>query len=295
VFAPEGIAGLIERLVGRAVRATPASSPRELSTPSAQPEATRSPSTEKILSLRDVAKKFGGVVALDGIDLEIGAGELVGIIGPNGSGKTTLINVVSGLYRPDSGQVVFDGQDITGQPPFRIARAGIGRGFQTPRLLESLTVFDNIAVAVSAASPAASPAAVSAAPSRKNLLLPLLEKTRLLAVLPLLLGGLPGGVLRRVEIARAMMGRPRLLLLDEPAAGLTQAEQDELRQILTELNRDGVAILVIEHSVAFLSQLAPRLVCLVEGRVVADGTPAQVTSHPQVIAAYLGKPVASRP
>jgi branched-chain amino acid transport system permease protein len=290
VFAPEGIAGLIERLAGQAIRATPSESPEAIPLPSAKPQAVRSPSAERLLSLRNVTKRFGGVVALDGINLEIGVGELVGIIGPNGSGKTTLVNVISGLYPPDSGRVALDGRDITGRPPHRIARAGIGRGFQTPRLIESLTVLDNVAVADLA--PAA--AGESDAALRENLLLALLAKLRLRSVSRLRLGLLPGGARRRVEIARAMMGRPRLLLLDEPAAGLTPVEQDELCQVLAEINRDGVAIVVIEHSVAFLGRLAPRLVCLVEGRVIADGSPAQVTSHPQVIAAYLGKPVEFR-
>jgi ABC-type branched-subunit amino acid transport system ATPase component len=250
----------------------------------------RSLSAERLLSLRNVTKRFGGVVALDGIDLEIGVGELVGIIGPNGSGKTTLVNVISGLYPPDSGRVALDGRDIVGRPPYRIARSGIGRGFQTPRLIESLTVLDNVAVADLA--PAVAGEADAA--SREKSLLASLAKLRLRSVSRLRLGLLPGGVRRRVEIARAMLGRPRLLLLDEPAAGLTPVEQDELCQVLAEINRDGVAIIVIEHSVAFLGRLAPRLVCLVEGRVIADGSPAQVTSHPQVVAAYLGKPVELR-
>jgi branched-chain amino acid transport system permease protein len=282
VLAPEGIVGLIQRLAGRNAGVTPAPSPPAAR--DASQEAPRAPPSGTILSLRNVTRRFGGVVALDGIDLDIAAGELVGIIGPNGSGKTTLVNVVAGLYPPDSGRVVFDGNDIAGLPPFRIARAGIGRGFQTPRLIETLTVGENVAVAAAVAGES-SPAASEG----------LLQRLRLRAVEGALLRSLPGGVRRRVEIARAMVARPRLLLLDEPAAGLTPAEQDELREMLGVLNRDGVSIVVIEHSVAFLSRLVPRLVCLVEGRIVADGTPEAVTRDPRVVAAYLGKPMAVWP
>lgn len=282
VLAPEGIAGLIQRLAGRNAGVTPAPSPPAAR--DAPRAAPRAPSGGAILSLRKVTRRFGGVVALDGIDLDIAAGELVGVIGPNGSGKTTLVNVVAGLYPPDFGRVVFDGSDIAGLPPFRIARAGIGRGFQTPRLIETLTVGENVAIAAAVAGESALAPAAG-----------LLRRLRLRAVEGALLQSLPGGVRRRVEIARAMVARPRLLLLDEPAAGLTPAEQDELREMLGVLNREGVGIVVIEHSVAFLSRLVPRLVCLVEGRIVADGTSEAVTRDPRVIAAYLGKPMAARP
>jgi branched-chain amino acid transport system permease protein len=276
VFAPEGIAGVVERLMKPGLGDSAVEEPRS---PSVERSAAGTSGT--ILRLQGVAKKFGGVTALAGVDLEIGAGELVGIIGPNGSGKTTLINVVSGLYRSDAGRIVYAGHDIAGQPAWHIARAGIGRGFQTPRLVDDLTVLDNVAVAGLAAGLAA-PAVESAA-------LRVLRLTGLGSLALRRPGLLPGGVRRRVEIARAMMGDPRLLLLDEPAAGLTPAEQDELREILAVLNRGGVAIVVIEHSVAFLSRLVPRMICMVEGRVVADGTPSAVTTDPQVVAAYLGK------
>lgn len=276
VFAPEGIAGILGRLMKPAPRESEAAPAVPAPAPTRAAEADGT-----ILSLRGVAKRFGGVRALDGIDLDIRAGEMVGVIGPNGSGKTTLVNLVSGLYRPDAGTIRFRDRDIAGEPAFRIARAGIGRGFQAPRLLDGLTVLDNVAVAATGTG--------AAAGSAEILSLRLLLRLRLGPVAPLLPGPLPGGVRRRVEIARALAAGPSLLLLDEPAAGLTPAEQDELGEILAGLNREGLAILVIEHSVAFLSRLAPRLVCLVEGRIVADGRPDAVTQDPRVVAAYLGR------
>lgn len=275
VFAPEGIAGALGRLLAPAPRETPAGPP----VPAAAGAPAPGPGGAA-LSLRGVSKRFGGVTALDGIDLDIAAGAMVGIIGPNGSGKTTLVNAIAGLYRPDAGRIVLAGRDIAGAPAWRVARAGVGRGFQAPRLVESLTVQDNVAVAAVAAADAA-----SAQRTTRHAL----ELTRLHALSERRLGALPAGIRRRVEIARALAGRPRLLLLDEPAAGLTPAEQEELRAILAELNRGGLTILIVDHSVAFLRRLVPRLVCIVEGRIAADGTPGDVIRHPQVVAAYLGR------
>ncbi len=272
VFAPEGIAGLIERILRSIAPAKAAPLPEAL----APPVAPRAIGAKPILALRGVTRRFGGVTALARVDLKIGPGELLGVIGPNGSGKTTLLNTIAGLYRPDEGTIKLDGQDIAGAKVFTVARAGIARGFQAPRLMDDRSVFDNVALAVRVSGEAPGRAAHW------------LQRLGLADVAWRKAGDLPGGKRRLVEIARAMAASPRLLLLDEPAAGLTPAEQAALAATLGDLNRDGLAIVVVEHSVAFLRALAPRLVCLVEGRVVADGPTDRVVFDPRVVEAYLG-------
>ncbi len=271
LFAPEGIAGLVERVVRRLVPVRPPILPP----PDAPAAIVRAIGAKPILALRGVTRRFGGVTALERVDLKIGAGELVGLIGPNGSGKTTLLNTVAGLYRPDEGAVRLDGADIAARKVCRIARAGIARGFQAPRLMDDRSVLDNVKLAARGGDAAA-------------LAVHWLERLGIDDIARRRAGDLPGGKRRLVEIARAMATGPRLLLLDEPAAGLTPAEQADLAEALRRLNREGLAILVVEHSVAFLRALAPRLVCLVEGRVVADGPTERVIADPRVIDAYLG-------
>lgn len=272
LFAPEGIAGLIERVLRRIAPATAAPLPEAI----APPVAPRAIGARPILALRGVTRRFGGVTALARVDLKIAPGELLGVIGPNGSGKTTLLNTIAGLYRPDEGTIKLDGEDIAGAKVFKVARAGIARGFQAPRLMDDRSVLDNVALAARDPAVAQGRAAYW------------LHRLGLDDIAHRRSGDLPGGRRRLVEIARAMAASPRLLLLDEPAAGLTPAEQASLAEALRALNRAGLAIVVVEHSVAFLSALAPRLVCLVEGRVVADGATERVVDDPRVIEAYLG-------
>ncbi|MBL8703283.1 MAG: branched-chain amino acid ABC transporter ATP-binding protein/permease [Rhodospirillales bacterium] len=272
LFAPEGIAGMAGRLVRRFVPARTAPLPRPIAPPAPQ----RAIGAKPILALRGVTKRFGGVVALARVDLKIAPGELVGVIGPNGSGKTTLINTIAGLYKPDEGTIRLDAEDVAGARVFKVARAGVARGFQAPRLMDDRSVLDNVALAVRDAGAAEGRAVYW------------LDRLGLADIAHRRSGDLPGGKRRLVEIARAMAASPRLLLLDEPAAGLTPAEQATLAATLGDLNREGLAILVVEHSVAFLSALTPRLVCLVEGRVVADGPAERVIADPRVVEAYLG-------
>jgi branched-chain amino acid transport system permease protein len=275
VFAPEGIAGVAARLAHAPLpRLPPPAAPR------AMPRETPA---GPLLSLDGVTKRFGGITALDRVDLDIAAGELVGIIGPNGSGKTTLVNAISGIVAPDSGALTFRGVPLAGRAAHRIARLGVARGFQTPRLLDDAAALDNVALGAHGRGDAAA------------LALYWLDRLGIGGLATRRCGDLPGGARRRVEIARALAVDPRLLLLDEPAAGLTPEEQDDLAMRLRLLNAEGLTILVVEHSVPFLKGLARRMVCLVEGRVVADGAPDAVTRDPVVIDAYLGRNWERRP
>jgi len=272
VFVPEGLAGALARLVAKAV---PQPMPR-LPAPVAPKVHMRATPGAPLLSLSGVTKKFGGVTALNAISLDIAGGELVGVIGPNGSGKTTLINTIAGLYRPDGGAIVLGDAPIGGRAPHQIARLGVARGFQTPRLLDRASVLDNVALAA------------RRLPDPGGVAMHCLERLGVAGIAALICGDLPGGARRRVEIARALASSPRLLLLDEPAAALTPEEQDDLAMRLKLLNAEGLTVIVVEHAVPFLKTFVRRMVCLVEGRVAADGTPDAVTRDPEVIDAYLG-------
>jgi ABC-type branched-subunit amino acid transport system ATPase component len=231
---------------------------------------------EPVLAVRGLSKRFGGVVAVDDVDLEVADGELLGLIGPNGSGKTTLVNCVTGVLRPTAGSVVFDSRDVTEWPRPRRARAGLLRTFQNLRLFAELTVAENVQVG---GSTQRGPVDVEG----------LLRKFHLTPYARRPVRDLPYGFQRRVEIARALAGRPRLLLLDEPAAGLSETEKDGLADELLSVRRElGTSMLVIDHDMAFMMRVCERMVALHEGRTVFSGTPDEVLAHRQVVESYLG-------
>jgi branched-chain amino acid transport system ATP-binding protein len=232
-----------------------------------------------LLAVRGLVKRFGGIVALAGVDLEVAGGELLGLIGPNGSGKTTLVNCVSGVLHPTDGNVFFDEQDITGWPRTRRARAGLVRTFQNLRLFTDLTVSENVEAGRFNGRSQAKPGAVRTV--LRELGLERYERTRA--------ADLPYGYQRRVELGRALLGEPRLLLLDEPAAGLSDVEQEELRDTLVESRtRFGCSMLVIDHDMSFMLSVCERIVAFHEGRSIFSGSPAQALVHPEVVEAYLG-------
>ncbi|MCU7788893.1 ABC transporter ATP-binding protein [Pyrobaculum sp. 3827-6] len=238
-----------------------------------------------LLKVENVVKKFGGLRALDGVSFELGRGEFVAVVGPNGSGKTTLLNVINGVYKPDEGRVVFEGRDVTDMPPYKRARLGISRAFQVPRPFPELTVLENVVVGAIFNGGYGKEEAVRVAEEALRFV-KLYEKRHQLA------GKLTFNELRLLELARALAGRPKLLLLDEVMAGLTPTEIDEMATLLRRLSEErGIsAISMVEHRMRAVAQLADRVIVMHQGRVIAEGPPEKALSDPRVVEVYLGKP-----
>jgi branched-chain amino acid transport system permease protein len=289
VVAPWGLVGGLERLRARLAPDAPRPPPRAVPLAARERPAAGGP----ILEVRDLAIGFGGVRALDGVSLALERGEIFGLIGPNGSGKTTLVNCVTRVYTPQSGAIVFAGEDVTRRAPYEVARRGIARTFQSVNLIEDLSTLDNVAVARAGVERTGVRRALAGdgLDRARAHAMALLERLDLDAVAMQPCGGLAYGLKRRVEIARALALEPQLLLLDEPAAGLNGAEQADLAARLRALAGDGLTLLVIEHNMPFLMPLAQRMACLDYGRLIASGTPAEIRAHPRVIEAYLGATV----
>ncbi len=253
----------------------------------------------KLLELRQVDKVFGGLRALHGVSLHVEAGEVFGLIGPNGAGKTTLFNVITGVYHPDAGQVLFSGRDISGLRPARIAAAGIGRTFQNIRLFRSMTAEQNVMVAGHRLHQAGLWSAVLRTRSHAEDEQRLHERAHeLLQALGLsghaleVASSLPYGSQRRLEIARALMLSPELLLLDEPAAGMNSHEARELERQIRWLARErGVTVVLVEHNMSVVMSVCDRVHVLDHGETIASGAPAEIKADPKVLAAYLGQEV----
>ncbi len=249
-----------------------------------------------MLETRALTRRFGGVVAVDGVSIRVGDGELCGVIGPNGAGKTTLFHLIAGHLRPNAGRVVFRERDITGLAPDRRARLGIAIAFQTVRLFRGMTVLENVMVGAHASTRHGFWEAFLRLPRHRREEREILQRATL-ALDRVGLGSesarpaesLPIGQQRAVQVARALCGGPRLLLLDEPASGLRAAERQRLAALLRDLRREGLAMLLIEHDVAFVTQLASRITVMDQGRVIAEGPPDRIREDPAVIAAYLGR------
>jgi branched-chain amino acid transport system ATP-binding protein len=244
-----------------------------------------------LLQLSEVTKSFGGIHALSAVTSGVPEGKIVGIIGPNGAGKTTLFNVITGAYRADSGTVRLNGTALNGLPPHQIAREGIARTFQNIRLFPSMTVWEHLLVAqphreswwrrllpVGWGNPAAQVRAVE-----------VMEFFGLTDLRDRPAKSLPYGMQRRVEMARALTARPKLLLLDEPVAGMNHDEAEEIRQLMLKLRATGLTILLIEHDMNFVMRLCDYLYVLDFGVLIAEGTPSEVRTSPRVLDAYLGK------
>jgi len=249
-----------------------------------------------ILEVRSLSKQFGGIQALDRVDMGVGDGELVGLIGPNGSGKTTLFNVVTGIYRPDRGEILLEESDISGKPPHRINHLGIARTFQNIRLFRNLSVLDNVRVAyhrhigygpLSALSRGG--AFARGERELRDWAEELLSFVHLADRKEELAGNLAYGAQRRLEIARALASGPKVLLLDEPAAGMNPFEVDRLREFLFRVReRFRLSVLLIDHQMSLVMSLCERVVVMDFGRVIAKGNPGEIRENPAVIEAYLG-------
>ena len=242
------------------------------------------------LQVKDCRKHYGAIRAVDGVSFAVAPGEIVGVIGPNGSGKTTLFNAILGQIRPTSGHMEFCGEDITGMSPLELSRRGVGRTFQTLQVFGQLSVRDNLIVAAQEFK-GTLPSRLFAPPDAGlgRQADEMIELFRLRHVAHLAAGSLSYGQQKLIDIAMAFMPAPRLVLLDEPCAGVNPAVVEELRELLLRLNRaQGGSFVVIEHNMDFIMRLCPRVICLVEGRVLAEGKPEEVQANRAVLEAYLG-------
>jgi branched-chain amino acid transport system permease protein len=301
VLMPNGIVGAIRAVVDRARRRfAPNGSPQAHQTTSPDQKSTRppqprSPLDTPLLSVTRLTKRFGGVTAVDDLDLALFTGEILGVIGPNGAGKSTLINMLSSVYAPTAGRVVLDGKDITGRPTADVAAMGLARTFQTPVVFQGMTVLETVLVGTYTISSSGFVGSALSLPKvareEKSLRLAAQEALRrcgLLDMQDLEAVQLSLGHQKVLEVARGLVSNPSILLLDEPAAGLNRVEKGTLSQLLSTLRDDGVSLLLVEHDMEMVMNLVDRVHVIEFGKTLKVGTPAEVRNDPEVIRAYLG-------
>jgi branched-chain amino acid transport system ATP-binding protein len=251
---------------------------------------------EQVLKVANVTQRFGGLTALENVSMEVAAGEIIGVIGPNGAGKTTLFNCITGIYKPTEGTVELAGRNITGWKPYQITKQGFARTFQNIRLFKKMTVLDNVIVGMHTRTRSNLFDAVFCTSHKRLEMMEAQKKAEeLLKLFNLyehrydMATSLPYGQQRELEIVRAMAAEPKLLLLDEPAAGMNEQETQTLMERVGLLKKMGYTILLIEHDMRFVMNICERLYVLDNGRLIGQGTPQEVKKNPVVIEAYLGK------
>jgi branched-chain amino acid transport system permease protein len=284
LMAPEGVFWKVKDLLlrrGSKSAMTPADVPGTATPIAVRPERAERADGKPVLQLRNVSKAFGGLKAVQDVSFEVANGEILGIIGPNGAGKTTLFNLLNGFIAPDQGEVRFEGRNIVGEKPYRICASGIGRTFQVVRPFRRMTVEQNVVVGAFVHSASDSEAQVIARAA--------LVEVGLEAHARRLAGGLTNKELRLLELARALAGKPKLLLLDETLAGLGGGDVEEVIAVVRKLAAKGITIVIIEHTMPAMVRLVDRFIVLDHGAVLATGLPTEITRNPAVIDAYLGK------
>jgi branched-chain amino acid transport system ATP-binding protein len=251
--------------------------------------------TKKLLEVQDILVNFGGVTALNKVNLHVNEGEIAALIGPNGAGKTTVFNIVTGYYTPTSGNVIVDGESVLGLRPYKIARKGLGRTFQNIRLFGDMTAVENVATAADSLNNSGLVGSLFGVPrSRRDEAASMEKAHELLKFIGLdhralqMAKNLPYGDQRRLEIARALALNPKVLLLDEPAAGFNPQEKVELGQLIRKIRDRGFAVLLIEHDMSLVMDISDRVSVLDFGQKIAEGTPKEIQNNQRVIDAYLG-------
>jgi branched-chain amino acid transport system ATP-binding protein len=251
--------------------------------------------TKKLLEVQDILVNFGGVTALNKVNLHVNEGEIAALIGPNGAGKTTVFNIVTGYYTPTSGNVIVDGESVLGLRPYKIARKGLGRTFQNIRLFGDMTAVENVATAADSLNNSGLVGSLfGVSRSRRDEAASMEKAHELLKFIGLdhralqMAKNLPYGDQRRLEIARALALNPKVLLLDEPAAGFNPQEKVELGQLIRKIRDRGFAVLLIEHDMSLVMDISDRVSVLDFGQKIAEGTPKEIQNNQRVIDAYLG-------
>lgn len=254
--------------------------------------------SKTILKVENVTQRFGGLTAVNGVNMEIKEGEIVGIIGPNGAGKTTFFNNITGVYKPTEGKVFLDDKDITGLKPFEITQLGMARTFQNIRLFYRMTVLENVMVGIHSRTKSNLVDSTLKTKTHKETeeeaerrALEVLEHTGLADFRYNYATSLPYGLQRRLEIARAMASNPKILLFDEPAAGMNEQETSDLMKFIKDLKEYGYTIVLIEHDMKLVMNICERIYVLDHGNLIAEGIPSEIKANPRVIEAYLGKGV----